>query len=361
MAKSWLFDLVHYPYDTEPENYDPKLAAECFDGHLREWERAEELGYDGLFLGEHHFTPYNMTPSPNVMLAAIAARTQRMRLGIMANILPFHQPLRLAEEIAMLDLLTHGRLECGLGRGVDEQEFLRFKMPYEDARPRFEEGLELMLKAWKNPVFSHEGRFFNIGEATIYPRPLQQPHPPIWITSLSPRTIQWSASQGFPMSSIFLTVDATREAFDTYEAAAREAGQPTGPSRLALARNVFIADTMEEAKEIARPALDHLFGLFMEAAVPKDLDSLPAEYAYYQSFFRPFVDAQLSFDDLCKFGLVIIGTPESVRDDVVRQVTETRCGHFISWQCFGNLSIEHAMRSQELYAKEVLPALHELA
>src|SRR5205807_6436204 len=114
----------------------------------------------------------------------------------MANIVPFHQPLRLAEEIAMLDLLTHGRLECGLGRGVDEQEFLRMKMPYEDARPRFEEGLELMLKAWTQPEFSHAGRFYHVESASMYPRPIQQPHPPVWITSLSPRTIQWAGSQG---------------------------------------------------------------------------------------------------------------------------------------------------------------------
>jgi len=357
MAKSWLFDLVHYPHDPAPAAYDPRKAVEVFDDHLKVWEQADRLGFEGLWLGEHHFTAYNMTPSPNVMLAAVSQRTKRMRLGIMVNVLPFHQPLRLAEEIAMLDLLTHGRLECGLGRGVDEQEFLRLKMPYEEARPRFEEGLELMIKAWTQSNFQHDGTFFHVGEATIYPRPLQQPHPRLWITALSPKTIDWAATRGYPMSSVFLPVDRTKAAFNNYRAAAERAGRKVTSDDLVLARNVIVADSMKQAREIAQPALNHVFGLFLEAAVPKDLTTLPKEYEYYKEFFRPFAGMDLSFDDLCRLGLVVVGDPSSVRDQLVAQARETGLGHLMAWMHFGNVATADVMRSQELYAREVLPAL----
>jgi alkanesulfonate monooxygenase SsuD/methylene tetrahydromethanopterin reductase-like flavin-dependent oxidoreductase (luciferase family) len=362
VAKTWLFDLVHYPFDPDPGGYDAKRAAQVFQDHLSEWERADELGFDGLFLGEHHFTAYNLTPSPNVMLAAAAERTRRMRLGIMANIIPFHQPLRLAEELAMLDLLTDGRLECGFGRGVDVQEFIRMKMPFEEARPRFEEGLELIVKSWTQARFSHDGRFFQVGEgASSWPRPLQQPHPRIWITALSPATIQWCARQGYAMSSIFLPVDRTREAFDVYDQAAREAGQPAGPDQHVLCRNVFVADTMEEACAIAEPALNHLFGLFYEAAVKgTDFENPPPDYQFYSSFFRPFADQELGFAELTKYGLVIVGDPASVRDQIIEQAEQTGIGHFMAWMNFGNLAPGHVLHSEELYARDVLPALHDV-
>lgn len=360
MATTWLFDLVHYPYDPDPAAFDPKLAVEVFDEHLVEWTRAEAQGFDGLFLGEHHFTAYNMTPSPNVMLAAIAARTTTLRLGVMANIIPFHSPLRLAEEIAMLDHLTHGRLECGLGRGIDEQEFLRFNMPFEEARPRMEEGIELMTKAWTQSPFEHDGKFWQIGSSSIYPRPLQQPHPPIWITATSPPSVEWAARQGYPMTSAFHSVEGTAEAFGIYRAAAKAAGQPTGPDRFGLLRNVYVGETTADAKEQAEGALNHLFGLFFEAALPADPDSMPDDYAYYRSFFRPFVKAELSFEDLCDAGLVVVGGPTEVRDQLVDQLTRTECGHLLAWMNFGNLPTELVARSEELFAAEVLPALKEL-
>ncbi|MDQ1493295.1 MAG: hypothetical protein QOJ23_5809 [Actinomycetota bacterium] len=369
MAKTWLFDLVHYPYDVEPERFDPEKAAEVYDFHLKEWGRADDLGYDGLFLGEHHFTAYNMTPSPNVMLAAAAQHAKRMRLGIMINVLPFHDPLRLAEEIAMLDLLTHGRLECGLGRGVDAQEFVRLTMPMEEARPRFTEGLELMKKAWTETGFSFDGQYTKLSEASIYPRPLQQPHPPIWITALSPDTIDWAATEGYPMASIFMPATRIRADFDRYEAAARAAGRPVGPENFMLARNVYVADTEEQAIEEVGPAFSHLFGLFTEAALPtskrvnKSVEDFYAghdEYGHYREFFRPFVGMELTLDQIRQAGLLITGSPEQVRDQCLQEMKATGAGHFMSWMCFGNLGFDQVTRSEELFAQEVLPALREL-
>ena len=126
-----LFDIVPWPGGDTPASYDAAQAVAIYDSHLDEWVEAEALGFDGIFFGEHHFTAYSLSPSPNLLVAALSQRTKRVRIGIMVNVLPFHDPLRLAEEGAMLDLLTHGRLEYWLGRGIGEQEFLKRGVSYQ--------------------------------------------------------------------------------------------------------------------------------------------------------------------------------------------------------------------------------------
>jgi alkanesulfonate monooxygenase SsuD/methylene tetrahydromethanopterin reductase-like flavin-dependent oxidoreductase (luciferase family) len=361
MTKSWIFEIFNYPYDPRPEAFDPKACQEVYDWHLESWVRAEELGFDGVLFSEHHFTAYNLSPSPNLLVAALAQRTKSIRLGVMANITAFHNPRRLAEETAMLDYLTHGRLEVGLGRGVDEQEFLKEGVPMEETRARFEEALELMHAAWSNPVFSHHGRFWNYREVSIYPRPLQ-PRPPIWITALSPQTVEWAARKGYRSACAFLPPAQMKEYFDLYRAAADEENNPTGPDQFAVLRNVFVADSDAEARDIAEPALDRLFALFKDAAVFHDLDHVPEGYEFYSSFFRPFAasDGPVTFKALQASGALCVGSPATVRDQLVAQAEEIGCGHIINWGTYGTLTKEQTIRSYELYAKEVIPALRAM-
>ncbi|MBW0088000.1 LLM class flavin-dependent oxidoreductase [Pseudonocardia sp. KRD-184] len=360
MVKTWIFDIFNYPHDPRPEMFDPAKCAELYDWHLESWLRADEQAFDGIFFSEHHFTAYNVSPSPNLLVATVARLTKRIRLGVMANIVPFHDPRRLAEEAAMLDYLTGGRLEVGLGRGVDEQEFLRQGIPMEDTRPRFEEGMELIHTAWHNPVFSHHGRFWNYDDVTIWPRPLQQPNPPVWITALSPATVEWAGRKGYKMGNTFLPTADTKDMLDRYRAAAAEAGNSTSADQVAVMRNVLIADTDEEAREIAEPALSHLFSLFKEHAIFDDLDNVPAGYEYYSSFFRPFVSGPISWQDLIDAGIICVGSPETVRDQLVEQARTMHCGNIIFWGSFGTLTREQTLRSYELYDKEVIPALKSL-
>ena len=279
MVQSWIFEIFNYPYDPRPQAFDAERCQELYDWHLDSWVRAEELGFDGVFFSEHHFTAYNLSPSPNLLVAALAQRTSRMRLGVMANITAFHNPRRLAEETAMLDYLTRGRLEIGFGRGVDEQEFRKEGVPMEETRSRFEESLELMQKAWRSPVFSHSGRFWTYQNVTIYPRP-RAGLPPLWITTFSPETVEWAARNGHRFTSAFLPAAELAARFDLYRDAARAVGQPTGPEQFGVLRNVFIAPSAQQARDIAEPALDHLFALFKEHAVFRDLDQVPAGYEY---------------------------------------------------------------------------------
>lgn len=360
MVKSWAFDIFNYPYGAAPEGFDPAKTQELYDWHFDSWLKLEELGYDGLLFSEHHFTAYNLSPSPNLLVSAVAKRTERMRLGVMGNIMPFHNPRRLAEELSMLDYLTDGRLEVGLGRGVDEQEFVKEHIPMETTRELFYEGLELIHKAWRQPVFSHHGKHFDYDNTSIWPRPKQQPNPPVWLLTLSPTTIEMCGTQGYKCTSAFQPVEPTKQAFDTYRQAAAKAGNPAGADQVGILRNVFVADTDKEAREIAEPALDMLFGLFKEAAVFQDLDNVPDDYEFYSSFFRPFVGEDIDWNALIDAGVMCVGSPSTVRDQMLWQARELQCGNFFAWHSFGNLTPEQTNRSYELYAKEVMPALHEL-
>ncbi|MDR7172929.1 alkanesulfonate monooxygenase SsuD/methylene tetrahydromethanopterin reductase-like flavin-dependent oxidoreductase (luciferase family) [Nocardia kruczakiae] len=361
MVKSWAFDIFNYPYDTRPERFDPAAAQELYDWHLESWVKAEEQGYEGVLFSEHHFTAYNVSPSPNLLIAALAQRTSTLRMGVMGSILPFHNPRRVAEEVAMLDYLTHGRLEVGLGRGVDEQEFAKEKIRMEDTREYFLEALSLIEKAWRQPVFTHHGKFFHYDDTTIYPRPLQQPTPPVWMLSLSPATLEMAGQRGYKATSAYMPVAETAQAFETFRNAARRAGQPCGPDMVAVLRPTFVAETEEEARRVGEPALNHLFGLFKDAAVFHDLDNVPEGYEFYSSFFRPFVgQGDLSWDGLREAGVIFVGTPERVRDQIIDQAKALNCGNFFVWHSFGDLTAEQTMRSYELYAQTVIPALREL-
>ena len=354
-----LFDIVHWQEGDTPSSYNAVHAAAAYDSHLDEWVEAEALGFDSIFFGEHHFTAYSLTPSPNLLVAALSQRTKRIRIGIMVNVLPFHDPLRLAEEGAMLDLLTHGCLEYWLGRGIGEQEFLKRGASYQEARSRFEEGLDVILKYWQHEEAEHIGCFYTVHRATIWPRPLQRPHPPIGITAMSDETIVWAAHAGYPMSSVFLPPEKTRERFDMYRKVATEAGHEVTPEHTVLARNIYVADTNEQARAEAEEALNHFFRLFIPANVPRDLQSLPDDYKYYREFFAPFFGTPMTFEDILAAGLVIVGSPETVARALQDQIAITGTGHLLCWMNFGNLSPEQVRRSERLFAHEVMSHVRE--
>jgi alkanesulfonate monooxygenase SsuD/methylene tetrahydromethanopterin reductase-like flavin-dependent oxidoreductase (luciferase family) len=359
MVNSFLFDIFQYPFDPNPKKFDPKLCQELYDWHLESWVQAESLGFDGVFFSEHHFTAYNLSPSPNLLVAALAQRTKRMRLGVMANIAPLHNPRRLAEESAMLDYLTNGRLELGFGRGVDEQEFLKEGIPMEENRARFEEALELMQLAWREPTFSYHGKYYDYEDVSLWPRPTR-PELPLWITAISPSTQEWAARTGYKYTAAFKVASEIAADFKHYKEVARAAGRDPGPDDMGFLRIVFIADSDQEARDIAEPAVAHLFMLLKPAVIFHDLENVPAGYEFYQEFFRSFVGGDASFDDLINAGAVCVGSPSTVRDMVVSQVEEVGCNNFLMWSTWGTLTREQTVRSYELYARDVIPALRDL-
>jgi alkanesulfonate monooxygenase SsuD/methylene tetrahydromethanopterin reductase-like flavin-dependent oxidoreductase (luciferase family) len=362
MVRVWQFDLVSYPDTLAGEALDPERVRQILDAHLDEWVRAEQHGFDGVFLGEHHFNPYRLTPSPNLMVAALAGRTSRLRIGIMANIVPMHSPWRLAEEGAMLDLLTGGRLDFGLARGADEHEFRKLDLSMEDTRPRLIEGTDFIVKAWTQPSFEHHGTYYRIGQASLVPRPLQRPHPPIWITAtVSPQTLEWAARNRFGIASAFHPVPHMREIFERYHALAADAGHTTGPEQVAMTRHTYLAESEQQALEEGEAAFNFFVAQFRNVALFQDLDHLPASYELYKDFLAPIAAEQPpSFELLVQAGLVMAGTPAQVKEMIVEQCRATGAGNYLAWVWFGNLSAARAGRSIGLFAREVLPTLKSL-
>jgi len=359
MAKSWIFEIFSYPYDPDPEKFDPQLCKQLYDWKLESWVAAEGFGFDGVLFSEHHFTPYSISPSPNLLVATLAQRTSTMSIGVMANITAFHNPRRLAEEAAMLDYLTGGRLEVGLGRGVDEPEFIREGVKMEETRDRFEESVALMQAAWKEPTFTHKGKYYNYDNVSLWPRPMR-PELPIWVTALSPTTVSWAARNNFKFTSVFAPTAEMRSIFEHYQEAARDAGRESQPEDMGVCRNVCIADSDQEARDIAEPAFNALFAAFKEAAVFKDLDNVPQGYEHYQSFFRPFAGEGVTFDDLIAIGAICVGKPETVRDQIASQIEEIGCSNFLNWGSFGDMTKEQTMHSYQLYGEHVAPAIRSL-
>ncbi|WP_329406890.1 LLM class flavin-dependent oxidoreductase [Nocardia vinacea] len=365
MITPWLFDIFNYPWSTDAAKFDTEATQDLYDWHLDSWELAERAGFEGVFFSEHHYTPYALSPSPNLLIAAIAQRTQRLKLGVMANIVPMHNPRRLAEEFAMLDYLTHGRLEIGLGRGVDEREFAREGIPLRETRPRFQEGLRLIEEALSKPVFTHSGEYAKFEETSLWPQPRQSmsERSPIWITALSPETIDWCAQQGYRISTAFQPTPQLRAVHDRYRAAAQKAGHAAGPETVMVLRNVFVAETDEEARAIAEPALNHMFGLYKESVVWKDIENtVPEGYntEFYQSFFRPFAGSgPVDWQTLVDLGIFIVGSPSTVRDTLLKQAHEIGSSNLLMWGSFGTLTKEQTFNSYELIGREVIPALRE--
>ncbi|MFF3380667.1 LLM class flavin-dependent oxidoreductase [Streptomyces sp. NPDC002680] len=365
MIKPWLFDNFNYPWSPDPTKFDTEATQDLFDWHLDAWELAERVGFEGVFFSEHHYTPYALSPSANLLVAALAQRTQRLKLGVMANILPMHNPRRLAEEYAMLDYLTHGRLEIGLGRGVDEREFEREGIPLKETRARFQDGLRLIEEMLSKPVFTHTGEYSNFAETSMWPQPRQSmsERPPIWVTALSPETVDWCGEKGYNISTAFQPTEKLRATHDRYRAAARKAGNPAGPDSVMVLRNVYVAETDEEARAIAEPALNHMFGLYKESVVWKDIENtVPEGYdtEFYQSFFRPFAGSgPMNWETLVDLGIFIVGSPSTVRDTLLKQAHELGTSNLLLWGAFGTLSKEETMNSFELLGREVFPALRE--
>ena len=185
--KVFIFDLLAYgeqldhlkvgselPYPLSNRYFKADVAVRTYAEHLEAWEEMDKLGYDGVGFNEHHCSPYGLMNSPNLMAAAAAQRTKKLKLLIYGNLLPLHEPLRLAEELAMLDCLSNGRLISGFARGIP-REYQVHNVPLKESRARFEEAYEIVTRAWTEEIFSYEGKFWSYKDVAIWPRPVQKP------------------------------------------------------------------------------------------------------------------------------------------------------------------------------------------
>ncbi len=319
----------------------------------------EELGFDSIWLTEHHFIEYGLSVSPSVLAAAAAMRTQRVRIGLAAAILPFHDPIRLAEELAMVDILSGGRLDVGVGRGNRPVEFSGYRVPQIESRERFEETLEIMVGAWTNERFAYQGRYFSIPEVHLIPKPLQRPHPPLYVVCVSPDTIEATALRGLPMLNSLLRgpLDPLVQQRDTYIKACQKAGRSDAETasllgRWGVSRHIYVAPTDAQAVAEAKDAELWYQEALARFLVPENIDAL---HPLLQPGFRAMQErlGKITWERLVAETLAF-GSP----DTVAAKIDELRrlgVGEVLCWMNFGGLPQAQVRRSMELFAREVIP------
>jgi alkanesulfonate monooxygenase SsuD/methylene tetrahydromethanopterin reductase-like flavin-dependent oxidoreductase (luciferase family) len=344
MIKPWGFEFFYAPsVEGRPIDVSPEAAAAHFDQYLRIWERAEALDYEGIFFSEHHFGR-GYSPSPNLLIANVANRTKRLRLGTLGMVLPYYDPWRVVEEIAMLDHLTGGRLEIGTAAGIPF-ELEMVNMSYEEARARFDEILEVMDAALANPVVTHHGRFWNFDNLRIAPRPLQQPAPPKWTTVVSEGSARKSARRGSKICTSFQSVERVKEIFDAYRDEAAKAGAPAGPDQLAIRRIVAVSRSETAAREALSDAVAK-----MKEGVAKDKRA--AMKTSLLDVPNPAAGFVVDDDEF------IAGTPEQVAEQIVAQCRFAGAGHFVALFLDSGSGIAD---SWELFGRQVIPILRRTA
>ncbi|HEX6211738.1 MAG TPA: LLM class flavin-dependent oxidoreductase [Methylomirabilota bacterium] len=263
----FVFDLLPYaehldhlkegrelPYPLPRRHFKPEVAVRTYEEHLTAWEALDRLGYDGVGFNEHHTSPYGLMNSPNLMAAAAAQRTRRLRLLIYGNLLPLHDPLRLAEELAMLDCLSGGRIVSGFARGIPREHNV-YRVPLRASRARFEEAWEIIRRAWMEESFSYTGRFWSYADVAIWPRPVQQPHPPVWVpVTGSKETIEWAGRHDIPITPGLVPTRGLREDIIRYYATclARH-GHRLTPEHLIIQASAYVADSKAQAVREAGP------------------------------------------------------------------------------------------------------------
>ncbi len=289
----------------------------------------DEQGYDCVWLAEHHFNTYSVCPSVTMMGMHVAARTKNMRIGTAVTLAPFYHPLRLAEELAMLDIFSGGRLNWGAGRGFDPTEFRAFEQDVADSRGRLNECVEIVLKAWEGGKFSHEGRFWKIEDVEVLPPPRQKPRPPFWMAATSPEAIKNAAQQGY---SILQDPHSAHAEIGEKRALYKETLEASGFSiegrDLPTARLLAIAPTKAGAMEVAREGASWTLGSYLKGKAHRAAGDPVEEYMN---------------------AAVIAGTPAEVADRILELRGEIGLDYLIA----SPLSHETFM----LFTEQVLPRL----
>jgi alkanesulfonate monooxygenase SsuD/methylene tetrahydromethanopterin reductase-like flavin-dependent oxidoreductase (luciferase family) len=377
-VKFAFFHLMPYPYlpDDFDEKYsspsltfprkhfDPKLGHQLYHRYLDELEHAETVGFDGLAVNEHHQSAYGLMPSPNIMAAALARRTERAQIMVLGNAIGIRgNPLRVAEEIAMLDHLTGGRLVSGFVRGIGWEYFAHSISPAR-SRARFTEAHDLIIKAWTSDELfqwvspSYEYRYVN-----IWPRPLQEPHPPIYIPGAgSTETMRWVAAHRYTFMSVYAPARVVGRWFDGYRQAAAEQGYTPAPEKIALSIPVYVAPTEEQAHREAR---EHVYWLFrkglkigLQVHNPPGYMSPSSLRGVLTAGMKPF--SELSYEELLAEGYIVVGSPGSVTARLGELQGKLGFGQIIGLFALGGLPHQQVVTSMELFAAEVMPALRPL-
>ena len=326
---------------------------------LTQVEWSEELGFDEVWFTEHHFIDYGLSVDPATLASAAASRTRRVRLGLAAAILPFHHPLRLAEQMALVDIISDGRVDVGVGRGNRPAEFAGYRVPQQESRERFDETVDVMQRAWTHERFSYHGRFFSFDDVRVIPKPIQRPHPPLYQVCVTKDGIENTALRGWPMlnSVLFGPVDQLVTNRDTYVNTLEKAGRRPDEitallGRWGVSRQIYVADTDARALDEARAAEVWYQESFRRFVIPERIEDA---HPTLQPAFRAMAErlGKVTWEGLVAETLAF-GSPDTVARHI-EYMRSIGVGQVLCWMNFGGLPQDKIRRSMELFAREVMP------
>ncbi len=348
-------------------HFDPVAGSRLYNEYLEHYRLAEEVGFDGIMLNEHHNAPFCMQAKCNVFASILAAMTRRVKLVLLGNPLPLaDNPVRLAEELAMIDMVSRGRLVSGFVRGGGQEQLAAGVNPAYN-RERFEEAHALIVKAWtQTGPFRWEGTHYQHRVVNPWAVPLQTPHPRVWIPGvLSKETIVWAAKQRYPYIALSTEIEATKKIWELYDKVALETGYAGGPEYRGYLQRCHVAETEEKAMANAKQFM-WMQGEFTGLAHP--VWSSPSGY-FSPSYRTAFVEYAVgrrsnprgaAFEDQITNQQIVAGTPKTVIPKLRRLLEETRPSIMGFWASDGFVSNEDTTTCIRLLGQEVLPALRDI-
>jgi alkanesulfonate monooxygenase SsuD/methylene tetrahydromethanopterin reductase-like flavin-dependent oxidoreductase (luciferase family) len=342
-------------------HFDPERGKQLYDSYIDTMVFAEACGFDWVGCNEHHFSPYGLMANCNLIGAALAQRTKSIRLAMLGNLIPLLNPIRVAEEYAMLDVMSGGRLIAGMIRGVPH-EYIAYNVDPNESRERLREAAALIVKAWTEPEpFGWEGEFYQYPSVSIWPKPLQRPHPPILMSASNEESAEFAGRHRAMMGmTLIADLKVARRCIDVYREAARGHGLEPAPAHILLGYNTCIADTDEEARRHLNEGLRYFHRVLMHSIRDAQRLVIQSSRFFEKEHGERFVSRLVtlkdrSIDEMIEAGSVLCGSPESVVEQMHRIRDELGNGHFNINMKIGNIPDTVVRRGMELFRDRVLP------
>ena len=391
--KFWMFHLMPWPhlpqdfeekYDTAwvtcPNTlFDPQRGPEVYQRYINQLAYADQLGFDGVVINEHHQNAYGIMPSPNLIAAALSQRVQKARVMVLGNGLPLYEvPIKIAEEFAMLDNMFRGKFDAGFVVGGGP-EYYSYNINPTFARERFREATDLIIKAWTDPgPFSWDGKHYQFQYVNPWPRPVQKPYPPVWIPGAgSVETMDFVAERGFIYAALtYAHVDSFRQNAAYFWQAVERVNKTCNPEQLGWLVPIYVAETDQKARSEAEEHIWYFIDKLLKGFAGKGRAWMPPGYTSLKSLQRlqeisaPGNESGASnwqlghartWDDVEAGGSVLIGSAERVREQLLKYVLEFKVGHLLALPQFGSLPDHLTRKNMELLATEVFSYVRKYA
>jgi len=372
------FNLFHLmPWDSFPErddvwpvnnsDFEPKKGHELYQTYIDTLIYGEECGWDAIGCNEHHFSPYGLMNNCNLIGSILAHRTERVKITMFGNLVPLLNPIRVAEEYAMLDVISGGRLMTGFMRGIPH-EYIAYNLPPDESRARLNEATQLIKKAWTEPApFGWEGEHYQFRAVSIWPRPYQQPHPPIMMSGSNENSARYAARNGAMLGMVFIpNLAKGRQIIEAYIDEAHKCGWEPGPQHILCGFHTCIAETDEKAQEALGSAVKYFTKTLL--GVQRNAQQIVLQKTkYYRSqsnsdfFLHRLAHArERTIEDAVHDGTILCGKPETVVKQIKRIASELGCGWINTNIKIGNLPNDMVTRGMELFRDYVAPEVRDL-